>query len=116
MKRTTLGRAVERLRVCTKGAATPDRRSERRSIGIEIHGNATGANDARGGCSVGWVSKQERPHEWGRGRQECLRHVISQDAWGWLAYQARGLSKATPTRHAPPAVRGVGAFCPLGRF
>src|ERR1035441_719562 len=48
MKRTTLGRAVERLRVCTKGAATPDRRNERRSIGIEIHGNAAGATDSGG--------------------------------------------------------------------
>src|ERR1035441_7911353 len=48
MKRTTLGCAVERLRVCTKGAATPDRRNERRSTGIEIHGNATGATDSGG--------------------------------------------------------------------
>src|ERR1019366_4991203 len=22
----------------------------------------------------GWVSNQKRPHEWGRGRQECLRY------------------------------------------
>src|ERR1035437_5263811 len=99
MKRTTLGRAVERLRVCTKGAATPDTRNERRSIGIEIHGNATEATDARGDAAWAGVSKQERCHEWGRGRQECLRHVISQDAWGWLASQARALSKATPTRY-----------------
>src|ERR1035438_9917615 len=48
MKRTTLGRAVERLRVCTKGAAIPDRRNERRWTGIEIHGNATGGTDSGG--------------------------------------------------------------------
>src|ERR1017187_3582092 len=28
-------------------------------------------------CVCGTVPNQERPHEWGRGRQECLRHVIS---------------------------------------
>src|ERR1035441_4764233 len=28
------------------------------------------------GCECDTVSNQERPHEWGGGRQECLRHVI----------------------------------------
>jgi hypothetical protein len=30
--------------------------------------------DTLSGCDA--VSNQERPHEWGRGRQECLRHGL----------------------------------------
>ena len=30
--------------------------------------------DTLSGCDT--VSNQERPHEWGRGRQECLRHGL----------------------------------------
>src|ERR1019366_2976277 len=34
--------------------------------------------DTLRGCDT--VPNQERPHEWGRGRHECLRHVIPTDA------------------------------------
>src|SRR5674476_130939 len=66
---------------CCRGARTPACRVETR---LDT------------GCGCDPVSNQERPHEWGRGRHECLRHM-----WIWA------LMGSPPRWHRPGTPGGT---------
>ena len=63
--------------------------------------------DTLSGCET--VSNQERPHEWGRGRQECLRHELAHRRLSEMQakkYAALG-NIACPTPYWMATVTGV---------